>query len=57
VLFVATDSKALSKALHRLVTQQQPERRVLLLNSETTGGECEREFLQTPDVVLARGRL
>lgn len=55
VLFVATDSKALSKALHRLIMQQQPERRVLLLNSETTGGECEREFLQTPDVVLTRG--
>ena len=55
VLFVATDSKATSKALHRLITQQQPAKRVLLLNSETTGGECEREFLQTPDVVLERG--
>ncbi|WP_181357570.1 plasmid replication protein, CyRepA1 family [Stenomitos frigidus] len=55
VLFVATDSKATSKALHRLITQQQPKKRVLLLNSETTGGECEREFLQTPDTVLERG--
>ena len=55
VLFVATDSKATSKALHRLITQQYPEQRVLLLNSETTGGECEREFMQTPDVVLERG--
>jgi len=55
VLFVATDSKATSKALHRLITQQYLEQRVLLLNSETTGGECEREFMQTPDVVLTRG--
>ena len=55
VLFVATDSKATSKALHRLITQQYPEQRVLLLNSETTGGECEREFMQTPDAVLERG--
>ncbi|PSB33933.1 plasmid replication protein, CyRepA1 family [Stenomitos frigidus] len=55
VLFVATDSKATSKALHRLITQQYSEQRVLLLNSETTGGECEREFMQTPDVVLTRG--
>jgi len=55
VFFVATDSKATSKALHRLIMQQYPEQRVLLLNSETTGGECEREFMQTPDVVLERG--
>ena len=55
VLFVATDSKATSKALHRLITQQYPDKRVLLLNSETTGGECEREFMQTPDAVLERG--
>ena len=55
VLFVATDSKATSKALQRLIRQQYPEQRVLLLNSETTGGECEREFMQTPDVVLTRG--
>ena len=55
VLFVPTDSKATSKSLHRLITQQFPEKRVLLLNSETTGGECEREFMQTPDAVLLRG--
>jgi len=55
VLFVATDSKATSKALHRLILQQFPDKRVLLLNSETTGGECEREFMQTPDAVLERG--
>jgi hypothetical protein len=54
-LFVCTDSKGLSKSLHRLIAQQYPEKRLLLLNSETTGGECEREFMQTPDAVLARG--
>jgi hypothetical protein len=54
-LFICTDSKALSKSLQRLIAQQYPEKRLLLLNSETTGGECEREFMQTPDAVLARG--
>jgi hypothetical protein len=29
VLFVATDSKATSKSLHRLITQQYPDKRVL----------------------------
>lgn len=55
VLYVATDSKTRSKALHRLLTQQYPDKRVLVLNSETTGGDCEREFMQTPDLVLERG--
>lgn len=53
-VFVATDSKATSKAIARLLNQHQPEKRVLLVNSETSGGECEREFLQTPDTVLQR---
>jgi hypothetical protein len=55
VLFVATDSKGTSKAIARLITKKASEKRVLLVNSETSGGECEREFIQTPDVVLERG--
>lgn len=55
VLFIATDSKGTSKAIARLIEKEAPEKRVLLVNSETSGGECEREFIQTPDVVLNRG--
>jgi hypothetical protein len=52
VIFVATDSKGTSKALSRLLQQGHPEKRVLLVNSETSGGDCEREFIQTPNPVL-----
>lgn len=54
VIYVATDSKGTSKAIAKLIQQQAPEKRVLLINSETSGGECEQEFLQFPDEVLAR---
>jgi hypothetical protein len=54
VLFIATDSKGTSKAIARLIGKEAPEKRVLLVNSETSGGECEREFIQTPDIVLKR---
>lgn len=55
VLFIATDSKGTSKAISRLIAREAPEKRVLLVNSETSGGDCEREFIQTPDSVLQRG--
>lgn len=55
VLFVATDSKATSKALARTIEQQFTGLRVLVINSETSGGELERAFIQNPDVVLKRG--
>ena len=55
VLFIATDSKGTSKAIARLIAKEAPAKRVLLVNSETSGGDCEREFMQTPDVVLQRG--
>jgi hypothetical protein len=54
VLFIATDSKGTSKAIARLLAKEAPDKRVLLVNSETSGGECEREFIQTPDAVLQR---
>ncbi len=54
VLFVATDSKGSSKAIARLLSKQCPELRILLINSETSGGEWEREFMTTPDAVLER---
>ncbi|MEP0924892.1 plasmid replication protein, CyRepA1 family [Leptolyngbya sp. ST-U4] len=55
VLFVATDSKATSKALARTIQQQFPGLRVLVINSETSGGEIERSFIQQPDAVLEQG--
>ncbi|MCY7283058.1 MAG: DUF3854 domain-containing protein, partial [Cyanobacteria bacterium CAN_BIN43] len=51
-LFVATDSKGASKAIARLIHKQFPAKRVLLINSETSSGELEREFIQSPDTVL-----
>jgi Domain of unknown function (DUF3854) len=53
VIYVATDSKAFSKTLARMIGQQNPQARVLILNSETSGGECETEFMQRPDAVLS----
>mgnify|MGYP002777204289 CR=1 FL=1 len=54
-LFITTDSKALTKQLLRLLAHECPEKRVLLINSDTSGGEQEREFIQTPDQVIERG--
>lgn len=53
-VFVATDSKTLSKTIAQLIQRQCPDKQILLINSETSGGEAEREFIQTPDLVLAR---
>ena len=55
VLYVATDSKASSKDITRLLLEQLPHLRVLTINSETSGSPDEREFIQTPDTVLERG--
>jgi hypothetical protein len=56
VLFVATDSKATSKALARTIEQLfAAGMRVLVINSDTAGGELERAFIQNPDAVLAQG--
>lgn len=55
VLMVATDSKQASKGIARLINQQSPDKRLLLINAETSGGDAERAFVETPDVVLAQG--
>ncbi|MBD2093083.1 hypothetical protein H6F67_24870 [Microcoleus sp. FACHB-1515] len=52
VLFVATDSKRTSASINRLIQQQYPGKRVLLLNSDTSGGEIEQAFIRTPDAEL-----
>ena len=54
VLLAMTDSKNSSKTIGRTIEQQCPGLRVLVINSETSGGETEREFIQTPDAVLQR---
>lgn len=53
VLFVATDSRATSRAIDRLIAQQCPDKRVLLINSDTSSGDFERAFIQSPDQHLA----
>jgi Domain of unknown function (DUF3854) len=55
VLLAATDSKRTSKVLARQIQKQCADRRILLINSDTSGCEAEREFIETPDAVLARG--
>ncbi|NJR39081.1 MAG: DUF3854 domain-containing protein [Leptolyngbyaceae cyanobacterium CSU_1_4] len=54
VVLAATDSKRTSKVLARQIQKQYPDRRILLINSETSGCEAEREFIETPDAVLSR---
>jgi hypothetical protein len=55
VLFVSTDSKGTSKLLARLLLKDCPTLRILLINSETSGGEWEQEFIKIPDPVLLSG--
>ena len=52
VILVATDSRGSTKTIARLLSKEQPEKRVLVINSETSGGDCEQGFIQAPDVVL-----
>ena len=53
-VLIATDSKAGSKSLERLVRQIESfGHGVLVINSETSGGEREQAFMKTPDAFLA----
>lgn len=54
VLYVCTDNKAASNTIAQRIAAIAPEKRILLINSDTSSGECEREFIQTPDLVLQR---
>lgn len=55
VILITTDSKRSSKALSTLITNQFSSRRILVINAETSNGQEERSFIQTPDAVLKRG--
>jgi hypothetical protein len=54
VCMVVTDTKNTSKLVAAHIAKHYPQLRVLLINSETSGSEAEREFITTPDTVLAR---
>ena len=54
VLYITTDSKSTSKTLYQLLSTQDPDKRILVINSETSGGQDEREFIANPDQVLQR---
>jgi hypothetical protein len=50
-VFISTDSKTASKRIAKLLTQLNTK--FLLLNSETSGGQAEQDFITNPDNVLA----
>ena len=54
LLYVSTDSLSTSESLARVIEQKYPEKRVLVVNSKTSGDEDEQEFMQKPDTVLDR---
>jgi hypothetical protein len=55
VIFVATDNKGTSKALDAMIRKSFPEKRILVINSETSSGELERAFTESPDSILLAG--
>jgi TusA-related sulfurtransferase len=54
VLLVVTDTKRASKLIAAQVQKQNPHLRILVINSETSSCDAEREFITMPDRVLAR---
>ena len=53
VIYLATDSKGTSKAIARIVKSTYPGQfPILLINSETSGGDVERSFVQNPHTGL-----
>lgn len=56
VIYITTDSKAMSKAIARAIETCYPGRfPTLLINSETSGGEIERAFAKDPHTGLPKG--
>ena len=55
VVFIATDSKGMSKSLASGILKAEPSKKLLVINSETSGGEIERGFMQSPDRSLLEG--
>ncbi|MBW4422546.1 MAG: DUF3854 domain-containing protein [Myxacorys californica WJT36-NPBG1] len=57
VIFVATDSKTTSHAIAQILSQSDPEKRLLLINSDTSGRQREQAFVSSPDPVLRAGEV
>jgi Domain of unknown function (DUF3854)/Origin of replication binding protein len=55
VLFITTDNKGVSEEIATLIQREYPSKRVLVINSKSSGGQFEREFINDPDSVLSRG--
>jgi Domain of unknown function (DUF3854) len=56
VIFVATDNKGTSKALTSIILKSYPFKRILTINSETSSGLLEREFMESPTAALLSGQ-
>jgi Domain of unknown function (DUF3854) len=54
LFYVPTDSLATSESLARLIQQKYPNKRILVVNSRTSGDDEQQEFMQKPDTVLDR---
>jgi TusA-related sulfurtransferase len=54
VILVVTDTKKASKLIAAQIQKQYAHLRILVINSETSSCEAEREFITTPDAVLGR---
>ncbi|NJR51079.1 MAG: hypothetical protein HC780_17355 [Leptolyngbyaceae cyanobacterium CSU_1_3] len=54
LFYVSTDGLATSESLARLIQQKYSDKRILVINSKTSGDEDEQEFMQKPDTVLDR---
>lgn len=56
ILFLQTDTKSFSKYIAKLIQKLFPEKRILLINSDTSGGISESAFMKTPDAEIAKGQ-
>jgi len=55
IIFLQTDTKSFSKYIAKLIQKLFPDKRTLLINSETSGGIAESAFMKTPDAEIAKG--
>ena len=52
-IYIATDSKRASKRIAQIIDGLPQEVSYILINSDTSGGEVERDFMEDPDQDLA----
>ncbi|MBW4525365.1 MAG: DUF3854 domain-containing protein [Phormidium tanganyikae FI6-MK23] len=51
-IYIATDNRAFSKTLAKLLQKKFPELRILLINQETVGDEDQREFMKRSTAII-----